>query len=214
MPRAYRLGERAAAMDATRSRVLDAAIELFIERGVSVTTMREIGDRADVAPGTLRNHFASREELEAAVVQRLVAEAPLPERSVFDGSDGIEARLRILFRVGGTFFDQASRLYRMWLREPMVNGPWLDAGLRFGARWDELMRLALGPLADDEPSMTVLRAVLHPRFYEGIAGGTRSTGETADLVAEVVAPWFAARAASRVRPPRAPRPRAAPASGA
>ena len=184
-------------MDATRARILEAAIELFIEAGLSGTTMREIGDRADVAPGTLRNHFASRDELETAVVERLVAEAPLPELSVFDGIDGLDGRLRRLFDVAGTFFDQASRLYRMWLREPMVSGPWLAAGMRFGQRWDELMRLALGSLGDDETALTVLRAVLHPRFYGDLAPAAPSTAAAAHLVADLVRPWFLAREAGR-----------------
>ena len=184
-------------MDATRARILDAAIELFIEAGLSATTMREIGDRADVAPGTLRNHFASRDELEAAVVDRLVAEAALPELSVFNGVDGLEARLRRLFDVAGTFFDQAARLYRMWLREPMVSGPWLAAGMRYGQRWDELMRLALGVLADDTTALAVLRAVLHPRFYEDLTATAPSTAEAARLAADVVSPWFLARQAAR-----------------
>jgi AcrR family transcriptional regulator len=184
-------------MDTTRTRILEAAIELFIERGVSATTMREIGDRADVAPGTLRNHFSSREELEAAVVERLVAASPLPELSVFDGAADVRERLERLFRIAGTFFDQASRIYAMWLREPMVSGPWLEAGQRFGTRWDALMRLALGPLADDPTAMTVLRAVLHPRFYGDLTHVAPSKEDAARLVADVVTPWFVARAAGR-----------------
>jgi AcrR family transcriptional regulator len=186
-------------MDATRGRILESAIELFIERGISATTMREIGERADVAPGTLRNHFASREELEAAIVAHLVEEAPLPESTVFEGATTIDERLARLFRIAGTFFDQAARLYRMWLREPMVSGPWLAAGARFGERWDLLMRLALGELAADATAMTVLRAVLHPRFYEDLAPGAASATEVADLVASLVTPWFVDRGRSGTR---------------
>ena len=64
MPRSYRLGEREVQMRATRERIVDAAIELFMEVGISQATMRQVGLRADVAPGTLRNHFPSRTALE------------------------------------------------------------------------------------------------------------------------------------------------------
>jgi len=84
-------------------------------------------------------------------------------------------------------------MYRMWLREPMLSRPWTDAGLDFGTRWDQLMRLALGELADDADSMAVIRAVLQPPFFAAIGAGTRSTTEVADLVAALVSPWFAAR---------------------
>jgi len=189
-------------MDATRTRILETAIELFTERGISATTSRDIGLRADIAPGTLRKHFPTRDALEAAMVERLVAEAPLPELSILDGAATIDERLRRILRVAGTFFDQAARLYRMWLREPMLGGAWLDAGRRYGERWEELMRRVLGPLAGDDAANAILRAILDPRFYEGVGAGVQSSAETADRIAALVTPWFVARAAA-VRAPGA-----------
>jgi hypothetical protein len=57
------------------------------------------------------------------------------------------------------------------------------------------MRAALGPLADDDESMAVLRAVLQPTFFEAIRAGTRSTTEAAHIISAVITPWFAARLA-------------------
>ena len=128
MPRSYRLGERAAQMEATRERIIEAAIELCTELGVSGTTMRQVALRADVAPGTLRNHFRSREDLDLAMVEVLTAEAPLPELSIFDGAHTIEERFGRLVRVTGSFFDQSARLQQMWRRERMVTGVWAEAG--------------------------------------------------------------------------------------
>ncbi|MCI0346667.1 MAG: TetR/AcrR family transcriptional regulator, partial [Chloroflexi bacterium] len=82
MPRAYRLGERTSQVQATRSRILEAAIELYVEVGISASTMREIGLRADVAPGTLRNHFATRDDLDRALVEHLTSSIALPDRSI------------------------------------------------------------------------------------------------------------------------------------
>ncbi|MBI2763416.1 MAG: hypothetical protein HYX54_06675, partial [Chloroflexi bacterium] len=45
-----------------------------------------------------------------------------------DGADSIEERLARLICVTGTFFDQASRIYRMWLRERMLSSAWTEAG--------------------------------------------------------------------------------------
>jgi len=47
----------------TRRRILIAALELFGERGVDGVTVEEIADRADVARGTVFNHFASKENI-------------------------------------------------------------------------------------------------------------------------------------------------------
>lgn len=199
MPRPYRLGEREAQVRATRERILEAAIALYTEVGISAATMREIGARADVAPGTLRNHFPARDDLDRAMVDRLGVEVPLPDHSIFDGAHSMEERLERIIGAGGVFLDQARRLYRMWLREPMLTGPWLETGAEYGARWDELMRTALGPLADDEEAMAVLRAVLEPAFFDGIRAGRRSTDEASALIAAVVVPWFTAHARRRSR---------------
>lgn len=197
MPRPYRLGERAAQVQATRDRIIEAAIELFTEVGISAATMREIGSRADVAPGTLRNHFPTREELDRAMVERLTSEVPLPDLSIFDGARSIEERLEKVIRAGGIFMDQGRRLYMMWLREPMLTGAWAEKGAEYGARWDELMRTALGPLAGDEEAMAILRAIIHPAFFDSVRAGRRSTDGASALVTTVVVPWFVARARGR-----------------
>jgi AcrR family transcriptional regulator len=180
---------------ATRERIVDVAAELYIEKGISATAMSEIALRADVAPGTLRSHFPTREALELAMVDHLTAEAPLPDLSLFDGARTIGERLERLIRATGTFTDQAQRLYRMWLREPMLTGPWADAGAAYGARWNELMGLALGPLADDADAMALVRAVLHPTFFDQVRAGTRTTEEAAALIAAAIVPWFRQREA-------------------
>lgn len=194
MPRRYRLGEREAHMRATRERIVEAAIGLYIEVGISQASMRQVGLRADVAPGTLRNHFPSRLALEAAMVERLTAEAPLPDASLFDGAETLEERVGRLLQAAGSFFDRAGRLYRMWLREPMLRRPWTNAGARYGARWDELQRLALGPLADDEDVQALFRAVLAPPFFDAIRSGSRSSQQAGALIAEAIVPWLRSRA--------------------
>lgn len=193
MPRSYNMGERTAQLAATRLRIVDAAIALYTEQGISATTMREIGQRADVAPNTLRSHFAARDALERAMVDRLTADAPLPEPSIFDGARTVADRLERLLQAGGRFMDQARPMYRMWLREPMVTGPWAEKGAEYGARWDELMRRALGPLADDDEAIALLRGILQPTVFEAVRGPTRTTEQAASLISAAIAPWFRQR---------------------
>jgi AcrR family transcriptional regulator len=188
------MGRRAAQVDETQARIIDAAIELYSAVGITAATMREIGIRADVAPGTLRHHFPTRDELDRAMVERMTSEIALPDTSIFDGAATLEERLGRVIHAGGVFMDQARRLYRMWLREPMLTPRWTEKGAEYGARWDELMRTALGPLAGDEEAMTVLRAVIHPEFFDSIRAGTRSMDRAAALVTAVAAPWFVDRA--------------------
>jgi len=55
-------GERA------RTRVIQAAHSLFIERGYHGTSMRQIAEQAGLALGGIYNHFASKEDILAAVM--------------------------------------------------------------------------------------------------------------------------------------------------
>ena len=48
---------------ATRTALLDAAIECLVEQGYARTTTRGIARRAGVTPGALQHHFASKAEL-------------------------------------------------------------------------------------------------------------------------------------------------------
>ncbi|MBI2776706.1 MAG: TetR/AcrR family transcriptional regulator [Chloroflexi bacterium] len=196
MPRAYRLGKRTASVEATRKRIVEAAIELYTERGISATTMRQVQLRADIAPGTLRNHFRTREDLDRAMVERLTAEAPLPDLSIYDGAESVEERVERLTVATYRFLDQAGRIYRMWLREPMLTPVWTETGSRYGTRWAELWRAALGPLAEDDDAMTLLRAISEMTFFDSIRARRRSVEEVSSLVASVLVPWITARHAA------------------
>jgi len=56
-------GERA------RESILEAAHKLLIQQGFAATSMRQIGKAAGLAPGSLYNHFASKEEMFLAILK-------------------------------------------------------------------------------------------------------------------------------------------------
>ncbi|MDP2401128.1 MAG: helix-turn-helix domain-containing protein, partial [Actinomycetota bacterium] len=51
----------------TRQKLLDAAAEVFSERGYARATTKEIAKAAGVAEGTIYRHFADKKELFQAV---------------------------------------------------------------------------------------------------------------------------------------------------
>ena len=79
-----------------REKILEAAFELFLSKGVAATTIEEICERADVANRTFFNHFATRQDMIRALAQRRLdnlhdvvfdrGAEPIPERiiAVFD----------------------------------------------------------------------------------------------------------------------------------
>lgn len=53
-----------------RERILDAAFELFLSRGIDATKIDDICERADVANRTFFNHFATRQDMVQALAEK------------------------------------------------------------------------------------------------------------------------------------------------
>jgi AcrR family transcriptional regulator len=63
--------EDPAAPMSTRERILDAALDLFIEKGFDKTSLREIAEQLGVTKAALYYHFASKEDILMALHLRL-----------------------------------------------------------------------------------------------------------------------------------------------
>ena len=69
------VNDRSPALRDTRERIHDAGLTLFNERGYTGTTVRELADACGLAPGAMYNHYASKEALLFAIVDRVHDEA-------------------------------------------------------------------------------------------------------------------------------------------
>jgi AcrR family transcriptional regulator len=74
-----------------RERILGAAFELFLRRGVGATTTEDVCAQADVANRTFFNHFPSRRDMVAALAERRLLN--LHETAVGRTEHAIPARL-------------------------------------------------------------------------------------------------------------------------
>jgi AcrR family transcriptional regulator len=102
-------------------RICDAAADLFRERGYENTTMGEIADRADVAKGTVFNHFARKEALLTPLAEALI-EQLARKLGPIDRWDGTGAdKLRRLFLTMAELADADRELSRVVLFENMRN---------------------------------------------------------------------------------------------
>ena len=130
----------------TSAAILDAAEALFLERGYLGTTVEQIAERADVALGSLYGHFAGKEGVYAALVDRAVL---LVERFVDEGwesgSDPVgrllglsEGYLRFALEHPGLF-----RFFRFPPPGGPTGGPAVAAGERVSRRVaDEIERMS------------------------------------------------------------------------
>src|SRR5579864_5711311 len=91
--RARPSGKRQQNKERTKERILEAALQLFREKGLEGTTTKEISKKAGIAEGTLFNYFKTKEDLALYFFQKetedliqwfgadaRLQKAPLPEK--------------------------------------------------------------------------------------------------------------------------------------
>ncbi|PRY13352.1 TetR/AcrR family transcriptional regulator [Kineococcus rhizosphaerae] len=105
--------------EATRQRIVDAALDLFTEKGFAGTTMRAVAERADVSLGNAYHYFASKEHLVQGFYERTqdahaeAAAAAMTTRSLAERWTACETAFLEVNRpyhpFAGTFFAVAAQ---------------------------------------------------------------------------------------------------------
>jgi AcrR family transcriptional regulator len=181
-PRGYTLKRRAESAAATRNRIVDAAAALYREHGVSGTTIQAVAERADVARGTVVNHFGGSDGLLEAVLDRAVKEVEFPVPSQLEGAATVEDRIRRFVDVTFRFFDRSSGWWYVFAGDPEV--PAVKARER--AYWETFAAFycaAFGDLAGDRTIGGAVRAFVD----YGPLNALRAAGLTLDEAIDVVA---------------------------
>jgi AcrR family transcriptional regulator len=207
MPRRYDLGKRADQMDATRERIVSAALALYRDEGLSAATVPAIARRADVAPATVRNHFPNTEQLTAAVAEAVLVELRIPGPEIFEGLETIEERVRHLGEALAEFYGRGQVWWRVYTTDPGLRTAWSQAEAAFAQRLEGLMRAALGPLGDDELAVAVVSTTVGPPLHYAIVGRGLSPSTAVDVGIRLAVPWLEARAATLRKSHRTPRSR-------
>ncbi len=189
-PRQYVMDRRAAASDATRLRIIEAAIALHGERGAAETRWADIAERADVAIGTVYRYFPNYDELIPACTGLGLVRLQPPTHEIFGRVTSVGGRVKALVRESFSFWERAFP----WMQHRECDRRAIPAVEAFHrrqeARFEGLVRAALGPLArrrrvvDATVSLSGFSswAVFHDR---GV-----STTESAALVTELLARWL------------------------
>lgn len=177
---------RSAQVAQTRERILDAALELFSERGAQGTTMNELARRADVAPTTVSNHFSTQESLIDAVVERIFVDVRVPDSTIFVGAHSVTARLRILTMSMFGFYERTMHWFDL-LGVELVEVPALARAQ--AAFWRSIHHLydeALAGSEDDQLAKTTA-GLLHPATFGALKAAGMSVDESAAVVADFLA---------------------------
>ena len=94
MARKYELKRRAVRQDATRQKIVAAAVDLHCSVGPTRTSILAIAERAGVERPTVYRHFPTLESLYDACVARFWADNPPPDPNAWTVIADPEARLR------------------------------------------------------------------------------------------------------------------------
>ena len=100
----------------TRERIVDAALQLFREKGFDEVTMRDIAKEANVATGAAYYYFRSKEELVMAFYARTAQEARTLMPAVLSRSTDLRKRLHGAIELKLSQFAEHRRLLIALLR--------------------------------------------------------------------------------------------------
>ena len=114
--------------DATRERILAAALDLFSERSFEGATTREIAARAGVTQPLLNYHFRSKDELWRAAVDGLFEKLTDVLAARQDGLRGVDELtvMRLLVREFIFFSAEHPQVHRIITQECKTDGPRMD----------------------------------------------------------------------------------------
>lgn len=114
--------------DATRDRILTAALDLFADLSFDGATTREIAARAGVSQPSLNYHFRTKDELWRAAVDRLFAELRADLGTRIEGLRGVDLvpMAKLVIRDFIAFSAAHPQLHRIITQESKGEGERID----------------------------------------------------------------------------------------
>jgi AcrR family transcriptional regulator len=191
------MGKRAAAVDATRRRIVEATMALHGERGILGTSWEDIARRADVAPATVYRHFPTLEELLpacGALVSHVIA---LPDDAAvaeaFAGLRGPRPRVQRMVQELFALYERGADT----LAEARHVGHRFEPVAAFHreaeARFDAVVQTALEPLQVEPAQARVVRALVDFDAWRALRARGLEGDAAVEAAADVVEAYLARR---------------------
>lgn len=196
--------------EATREKVLRAAIACVIERGYRETSTNEIARRAGVTWGVIQHQFGTREQLLLAVLDHIWARLQGLVRDAEITGETLDDRLDAVLVVLAAHYGDPWHLVELQIgldlgTNPSTSAETRVAVTRHGARlaevWQPFWTEALGDLAAERElvgyAFTTLRGYLVGRLVMGRFGRVGPDAAERRLLVEGVAASLRAEARRR-----------------
>jgi AcrR family transcriptional regulator len=117
MARRYQLRQRAQAMEDTRRRIAEAAVELHGTLGPARTTVSAVAERAGVQRHTVYRHFPTEDELYAACSGLFARRHPWPDVDAWAAIEDPRERLKIGLSQIYRYYEDTAHMWTRVLRD-------------------------------------------------------------------------------------------------
>ena len=155
--------------EATRRKVIDAAVESILDVGYYESSSNEIARRAGVTWGVIQHQFGTREALLLEVLDDMWARLQASVANADVGTGTLEERLGNLLEVLALHYGSREHLVALQIGLDLGNNPNTSAETRravirhadrLARAWQPLCVDTLGPLADDPELVSYTFATL------------------------------------------------------
>jgi TetR/AcrR family transcriptional regulator, cholesterol catabolism regulator len=104
-------------MSDRRVEILNVAMEIFAERGVKATTVREIGNQAGILSGSLYHHFGSKLDIVDAILSQFCDDILEHYKRIATADASAVERLRMLARYAFSLVEDQPHALMMFYSE-------------------------------------------------------------------------------------------------
>jgi AcrR family transcriptional regulator len=175
-------------IEATRKRIIEAAVKLHGSVGPAETTFSAVAEEAGVQRSTVYRHFADETALFGACTSHWLAAHPWPRPQDWEGLADPVDRLRRGLRDLYTYFDENLQMLSNSYRDIAIMPPFV--GEMIGATIGAIVTALLAPFPESQRTARLdaaIRAAADFRVSRGFVDAGLSAREAADLVTDMIA---------------------------
>lgn len=189
--RKYTLRRRAAKQDATRARIVEAAMALHEELGPGATTVSAVAGRAGVQRLTVYRHFPDDASLFEACTSHWLSLHPPPVPAQWEGIADPDARCRAALGAFYAYYRRTGGMWRSAYRDlaqvPALAGPMVRVEDHLAGVRDDLVAAWKPAPADRQALEATTALALRFTTWDELQG----LGLDTDAMAALAARWIA-----------------------